>query len=39
MSDNKKAADAAASASLQEEMDAVMRKYPSECNFRVLKYS
>ena len=34
MSDNKKAADAAASASLQEEMDAVMRKYDRESNTR-----
>ena len=35
MSDNKKAADAAASASLQEEMDAVMRKYDKESNTRI----
>lgn len=35
MSDNKKAADAAASASLQEEMDAVMRKYDRESATRI----
>ena len=35
MSDNKKAADAAANASLQEEMDAVMRKYDRESATRV----
>ena len=35
MSDNKKAADAAASASLQEEMDAVMRKYDRETATRI----
>ena len=35
MSDTKKAADAAANASLQEEMDAVMRKYDRESATRV----
>ena len=35
MSDTKKAADAAASASLQEEMDAVMRKYDRESATRI----
>ena len=35
MSDNKKAADAAASASLQEEMDAVMRRYDRESATRI----
>ena len=35
MSDNKKAADTAASASLQEEMDAVMRKYDRESATRI----
>ncbi len=35
MSDNKKAANAAASASLQEEMDAVMRKYDRESATRI----
>ena len=35
MSDTKKAADAAANASLQEEMDAVMRKYDRESATRI----